>query len=926
MNNAISRLIEAEATAPEQHAGKHWWEELSPEKQEEYLRKHPGSSKEEKQSTDVVPHGKKGNDAEPGKPAKKPSTDVVQYSEKPVTNKGNGHKGNEPGSGKKPGTDVVPKGRRNDDITDVDFTETPRSKEAPKLNGPEKKSTDVAPANKPKWDAEDVDFKDKPKSTSPKQLDAPQKKHAPKVEGPKDTPKLKDSSPKWGAEDVDFKEEPRGEKKESPKLEGPKSEPKSDKPAETKPAPKLEHQPDKEYKVNEPAPKKPSGDSPKAPPKSPEAPKDKAPEKKADSPKPAPKSEPKSEPKKPSAVDRIQEDEAEEKSAKDRAEDRKDEKHEHQMEVLRRKEAERLADREEKKRKDAEKDAEKKGKEPAAKPEEKRPSEKPGEKKSDKKDDKKSEKKVEKKQNTNDKRGGEKPGSPGSRSDPAAEQHKPNSMPNEEGGPNPHGGDSGAGGAVNRLKESGGDFSPVPPSGKPTSPSKPISPKAPPGAPDDNDVTFEDEPNTSKGPESQSNQESTQPSSGPNGFESEQPGGGEANPGLGGENPSSMSESPNVEEKPGNMSEGVDVDQTPSGEAIPFEQQDEMPSEPVAPEAGPDHDANPGEKLESPEQAPSDTSEPAPEGERQPSPEAPKFGEQNEPSAPVPGFENSEPPVEAPAPMQPQQDNIPDAAPQTPDFSDPLKTPDAEKEDMGQSSPGFGGGGAPGAIPLDKSGGGSAPSGGPKSDGGNGGMPGQTSQPSMRDERGQPAQPYQMKSPGGSPDKSMPSPGQPQPEGQQQPGGGVPTKPNSPARTQSADVIRNQAQNIAQRLMKDAAGVPKGLAAMYNIMNGRGTAQDGHAAVALLGNILGSAAAMAATGAGGPLGFATFMAIKHAGVPAMVAIVKKAFAGGMPTVNPEHQQEELTRLVQSAADYAQEGNIPAEAWHRGVAEAKQQGG
>jgi hypothetical protein len=173
--------------------------------------------------------------------------------------------------------------------------------------------------------------------------------------------------------------------------------------------------------------------------------------------------------------------------------------------------------------------------------------------------------------------------------------------------------------------------------------------------------------------------------------------------------------------------------------------------------------------------------------------------------------------------------------------------------------------------------------------------------------------------PGGEPKTGpLPKPGEKLQDQQQKQGGGVPTKPNSPARTQSADVIRTQAPNIAQRLMQDAEGVPMGLAAMYNILQGRGTAQDGHAAVSLLSTILGTAASMAATGAGGPLGFATFMA--------MVAIVKKAFGGGMPTVNPEHQQEELTRLVQSAADYAQSGNIPAEAWHKGVQEARQQGG
>jgi hypothetical protein len=315
-------------------------------------------------------------------------------------------------------------------------------------------------------------------------------------------------------------------------------------------------------------------------------------------------------------------------------------------------------------------------------------------------------------------------------------------------------------------------------------------------------------------------------------------------------------------------------------------------------------------------------SEPAPEGNEIPKVETPEQVEPEDAPSEAPDPMGNEIPDAAP-PVQPQQDNIPDATPQSPDFGDAPQTMHDEKEDMGQSSPGFSG--APGGMPGLNSGGGSSPTGGPKSDGG-GGMPGQTSQPSMRDERGQPAQPYHMKPPGATPDKAPMKPGEPQPQGLQQPGGGVPTKPNSPARSQTADVIRGQAQNIAQRLMQDGEGVPKGLAAMYNILEGRGTAQDGHAAVSLLSSILDNAAAATSTGAGGPLGFATLMAIKHAGVPAMVAIVKKAFGGGMPTVNPEHQQEELTRLVQSAADYAQAGNIPADAWHKGVQEAKQQQG
>jgi hypothetical protein len=434
-------------------------------------------------------------------------------------------------------------------------------------------------------------------------------------------------------------------------------------------------------------------------------------------------------------------------------------------------------------------------------------------------------------------------------------------------------------------------------------------------------VTFEDEPNPNSGPKPpQSHPEEPKPNNGPSGAEPETPG-SDLTPGLGDEGPSALSETPEVEENPGSESESVDVSDTPGGEPSKFEQQDETPGPAGGPEGEKNDVAEPVSGPENIEHAPGELSEQAPEGDEVPPAETPEQVEPETPAAEAPEPMGNETPESAPVVPQ-QKENTPESKPNVPEPHEVQKSPESEKEDMGQSAPGFGGG-APGALPLDKSGGGSAPRGGPES--GGGGMPGQSSQPSMRDERGQPAQPYQMKQPGAAPAKGLPKPGEQQPQGQQKPGGGVPTKPNSPARTQSADVIRTQAPNIAQRLMQ-AAGVPMGLAAMYNILEGRGTAQDGRSAVSLLGNILDTAAASAATGAGGPLGFATFMAIKHAGVPAMVAIVKKAFGGGMPTVNPEHQQEELTRLVQSAADYAQSGNIPAEAWHAGVQEAKQKQG
>jgi hypothetical protein len=901
MNNAISRLIESATDTAQEHAGKPWWEELSPEKQEQYLHEHPGSSKEEKQSTDVVPHGKNGNDAEPGKPAKKPSEDVVKYSEKPVSDKGEGKKGNE--SDKKTGNEVVPKGRRNDDITDVDFTEKPHSKESPKLNSPEKKSTDVTkketpPAkskNGPKWGAEDVDFKEvndggkeNPK-LSEKKSDKSESEPKKDDEKPGAVDRIKEDEEDERAR----RAEERREEKHQHQMEvlRTKEEERQADRAEQKrkEAEKNGEKPEDEKSKDKPA-SKPSSPAPSAPANKPSAPPASkppvAPVKKPSGSPVAPTSPPNKPPvtpvKKPSGTPGAP---------------------------------------------PTPPGATPPGAPPSKNPPGAKPSapgNKPPEKK---KEEKKEEKKHDKKSHSTDrKHGGEKPGSPGSRSDPAAEQHKPNPTPNNEGAPNPHGGESGegAGGAINRLKESGGESSPVPPSGKPSKPAGPLEPKGPPGAPDDTDVTFEDEPNPNAGPKPpQSKPENPKPHNGPSGSEPEKPG-SELSPGFGGDAPSPKSEAPEVEEKPGSDSESIDVPESTGGESSPFEQQNEKSAPGEGSEIGTDDVSAPVTGPEDIEQGPGETSEPSPESNEVPVAETPEPVEQETPvEAPEP-VGNETPETEAPA-VEPSQDEVPESTPNIPEQQETPQSPESEKEDMGQSAPGFGG--APGAIPLSKGGdGGGSPKGGPES--GGGGMPGQTSQPAMRDERGQPAKPYQMKAPGAEPtQKILHQQGQkPQQSQQQQPGGGVPTKPNSPARTQSADVIRNQAPNIAQRLMQDGEDVPKGMAAMYHIMQGRGTAQDGHAALSLLGTLLGTAATMAATGAGGPLGFATFMAIKHAGVPAMVAIVKKAFGGGMPTVNPEHQQEELTRLVQSAADYAQSGNIPAEAWHAGVQEAKQQQG
>lgn len=700
------------------------------------------------------------------------------------------------------------------------------------------------------------------------------------------------------ATDVDFKEIPRGSK-ESPKLNAP------EKKAEESPK---KESPKKESPKSTPEKKPESKETPKAPASKKETPK-KAPEKKAD---------------KPSAVDRIRDDEEDEKTRRaDRAEERREEKHQHQMDVMRRKEEERQADRAEKKRKAEEKDSEKKpdeNKPPETKPVAKKPV--------PKKDDKKPEKKEEKKDTH--KSGGfgeskpsEKSGPSGSRSEPAAEQHKPNAMPNENGGPNPHGKEGGGEGS-HTPSSGGGDISPVPPNGTPSKPTPPKPSPHQPSPPDDTDVNFEDAP--SPGPKPVPGQPSPESEKrGPSGaeFKSQQPSQPESGDSHSDSTPVGKSEAPKVEEKPGAQSERAEMPEVPKAEPAPQVEEPEGSGE-VAPTLD-------GNEPQAPM-----SGEGAPEAQEH----APMPGEQ----AP----ESDQPDVEAPAPFEQQHPEAPAAeAPQTPKVNAPnegvdrLRDPDEtptgkeggdvekqepfgetpEKEDQGQQSKGFGAPPAGGMNAPKPSG--SYPSGGPEKGGGAGMQ--NRGQDVKQQQLTNPNDPYASKAP------NIPGHEQnvPKPAGERAPHEQVketPTAPNSQARTNSAQAIRAQAPNIAQRLMKDTAGVPKGLAAMYNILEGRGTAQDGRAALSLLGTILGTAASMAATGASGPIGFATFMAIKHAGIPAMVAIVKKAFSGSMPTMNPEHQQEDLKRLVESAADYAQSGSIPAQAWQAGVKEAQQQRG
>lgn len=689
--------------------------------------------------------------------------------------------------------------------------------------------------------------------------------------------------------DVDFKEIPR-DSKEKPKLNAP------DKKAESP-----EKESGKESPEKEPSKSKDTSEKAASPKKGTPAPK-KAPEKRSE---------------KPSAVDRIKEDEDDEKKNRaDRAEERREEKHQHQMDVMRRKEEERQADRAEKKRKAEEKDSEKK-------PEEKKPAEQksPEKKPSHKKDDKKSEKKETKKSNGfGENKPSEKSGPSGSRSEPASEQHKPNAMPNENGVPNPNGKDGGSDSAVKRLQDGGGKATPVTPDNTPSKPGQPINPRHAPALPDDTDVNFEDAPNPNAGPKpGQPNPEGEKPGGSSGDFKSESPSAPSPGSPTSDIGPASQSEAPKVEEKPGSESESIDVPEAPGGEVLPQIEQPEGPGESApAPEGVEPKTPSPSEGIQEPSENAPTPGESAPEAE-QPTSEAPAPFEQEQPEAPAPETQSVPESLSPDTAVDRLRD--PNETPTGKDGSDISRdepfseTP--EKEDQGQKAPGFSA--APGGMMGQKPGAAGTPSSGP--DQGSGQSMQNRGQGVQQQKIDSPNDPFATKAPNlpGS-ERSMP-----RPQSEQAPHEQVketPTAPNSQARSKSAQDIRAQAPNIAQRLMNDTVGVPKGLAAMYNILEGRGTAQDGRAALNLLGTILGTAASMAS----GPIGVATFMAIKHAGIPAMVEIVKKAFGGSRPTMNPEHQQEDLKHLVESAADYAQAGNIPAQAWQAGVKEAQQQRG
>lgn len=104
------------------------------------------------------------------------------------------------------------------------------------------------------------------------------------------------------------------------------------------------------------------------------------------------------------------------------------------------------------------------------------------------------------------------------------------------------------------------------------------------------------------------------------------------------------------------------------------------------------------------------------------------------------------------------------------------------------------------------------------------------------------------------------------------------TKPNSPARKQSAAQVRAAAPKLARGILKDSVGVATGIVAMRNLLEFKPKDGDFKKAASLVGTVLGTSAMMAVLGASGPVGFLAFMAVKHVAAPKLYDVVKNALA------------------------------------------------
>lgn len=112
------------------------------------------------------------------------------------------------------------------------------------------------------------------------------------------------------------------------------------------------------------------------------------------------------------------------------------------------------------------------------------------------------------------------------------------------------------------------------------------------------------------------------------------------------------------------------------------------------------------------------------------------------------------------------------------------------------------------------------------------------------------------------------------------------TKSGSKPRKENAEKVKASSPSLARGILKDSVGVAKGLNSIRNMVNGKPNPGDFKKAASFVGTILGTSAMMALLGASGPVGFLTFMAIKHVAAPELYGLVKKSLAKKPPAGEP----------------------------------------
>jgi len=151
-------------------------------------------------------------------------------------------------------------------------------------------------------------------------------------------------------------------------------------------------------------------------------------------------------------------------------------------------------------------------------------------------------------------------------------------------------------------------------------------------------------------------------------------------------------------------------------------------------------------------------------------------------------------------------------------------------------------------------------------------------------------------------------------------------------------------------------------------VNGKPKEGDFKKAASFIGNVLGASVMTAALGTTGPIGLLTFMAVKHVAAPALFRVVQKAFSKPPPKgwtdedsygywengkwvpeskeewernydsrdndhekhvpkrlqnaslVSASDDEEYMKALIDGISEYAEEGEIPPEAWKAAIAE------